>query len=49
MGYIPMADGTPNPRPLTAIELMDRAVQLGLCGIELPLTTRVPSFEGRVD
>jgi sugar phosphate isomerase/epimerase len=48
MGYIPAADGTPNSTPLTALQLMDRAVELGLSGIELPLTTRVPSFEGRI-
>ncbi len=48
MGYIPLADGTPNPAPLTAVELMDRAAELGLAGIEIPLTARVPSFEGRV-
>jgi sugar phosphate isomerase/epimerase len=48
MGYIPLADGTPNPAPLTAAELMDRAAELGLAGIEIPLTARVPSFEGRV-
>jgi sugar phosphate isomerase/epimerase len=48
MGYIPSADGAPNPTPLTALQLMDKAVELGLSGIELPLTTRVPSFEGRV-
>ena len=48
MGYIPLKDGTPNPRPLTTIDLMDRACELGLAGIEVPLTASVPSFEGRV-
>jgi sugar phosphate isomerase/epimerase len=48
MGYIPLKDGSANPSPLGSIELMDRAVALGLSGIEVPLTSRVPSFEGRV-
>ncbi len=48
MGYIPLKDGTPNPCPLDPLELMDRAVALGLSGVEIPLTSRVPSFEGRV-
>jgi sugar phosphate isomerase/epimerase len=48
MGYIPLQDGSANPSPWTAIELMDRAVELGLAGIEIPLTSRVPSFEGRI-
>jgi sugar phosphate isomerase/epimerase len=48
MGYIPLKDGTANPRPLDPIALMDRAAALGLAGIEIPLTGRVPSFEGRM-
>lgn len=48
MGYIPLKDGTANPRPLDPIALMDRAGALGLSGIEIPLTSRVPSFEGCV-
>jgi sugar phosphate isomerase/epimerase len=48
MGYIPLKDGLVNPRPLGPIELMDRASALGLAGVEIPLTSRVPSFEGRV-
>lgn len=48
MGYIPLKDGTANPSPWTATELIDRAAELGLAGIEIPLTSRVPSFEGRI-
>jgi sugar phosphate isomerase/epimerase len=48
MGYIPLKDGTANPSPLGPIELMDRAADLDLIGVEIPLTSRVPSFEGRV-
>jgi 3-oxoisoapionate decarboxylase len=48
MGYIPLKNGSVNPRPWDTIELMDRAATLGLIGIEIPLTNRVPSFEGRV-
>ncbi|MEX2139049.1 MAG: sugar phosphate isomerase/epimerase [Pirellulales bacterium] len=47
MGYIPLQDGSANPSPWTVIELMDQAAELGLSGIEIPLTSRVPSFEGR--
>jgi sugar phosphate isomerase/epimerase len=48
MGYIPIKDGLANPSPWTAVELMDRAAELGLAGIEIPLTASVPSFEGRI-
>jgi len=48
MGYIPLNDGAPNPKPLSPIDLMDRACALGLSGIEIPLTASVPSFEGCV-
>lgn len=48
MGYIPLRDGTPNPRPLSPLELVNLACDLGVSGIELPLLPRVPSFEGRV-
>lgn len=48
LGYIPLASGTPNPQPLHPLELLDRADQLGLGGIEIPLAAKVPSFEGRV-
>jgi sugar phosphate isomerase/epimerase len=48
MGYVPLKDGSGNPSPLDPIALMDRAAALGLAGIEIPLTSRVPSFEGRV-
>jgi sugar phosphate isomerase/epimerase len=48
MGYIPLKDGTANPSPMGAVELARRAAALGLAGIEIPLTSRVPSFEGRV-
>jgi sugar phosphate isomerase/epimerase len=48
MGYIPLKDGAVNSRPLDPMALMDRAAALGLMGIEIPLTGRVPSFEGRI-
>ena len=48
MGYIPLKDGSANPSPWTVSELVDHAAELGLAGIEVPLTSRVPSFEGRI-
>jgi sugar phosphate isomerase/epimerase len=48
MGYIPLKDGTPNPAPWLVSDLIDRAATLGLAGIEIPLTARVPSFDGRI-
>ncbi len=47
MGYITARDGIPNPEPLPAAGLMDLAAELGLTGVEIPLSSRVPSFEGR--
>src|SRR5258708_32707700 len=46
MGYLPTKDGTPNPFPLSAVGLMDAAVELGLEGAELPLAPRFQSFDG---
>ncbi len=48
MGYIPLKDGSANPSPWPVTELIDRAAALDLAGIEIPLTARVPSFEGRI-
>jgi sugar phosphate isomerase/epimerase len=48
MGYIPLKDGSANPSPWTVSELIERAGELRLAGIEIPLTARVPSFEGRI-
>ena len=46
-GYIPLRDGSPNPRPWTPVDLVSAADRLGLSGVEVPLSTRVPSFDGR--
>jgi sugar phosphate isomerase/epimerase len=48
MGYIPLKDGSTNARPLDSLGLLKLAEQLGLAGIEIPLSGRVPSFDGRV-
>ena len=48
LGYILLANGTPNPAPWSLEELANRAVELGLSGIEAPLTNRIPSFDGKV-
>lgn len=37
MGYLPTRDGKPHAKPLTVIELMDAAVEMGLTGVEFPL------------
>jgi len=45
-GYIRLRDGSANPRPWTPVDLVEAADRVGLSGIEVPLSTRVPSFEG---
>src|SRR5690242_1089123 len=47
MGYLPTKAGEAHPAPLGPIGLMDAAQEMGLAGVEIPLTTRVPSFEGK--
>lgn len=42
MGYLPTRDGKPHPRPMTAIDLMDAAVEMNLEGIEFPLPSTDP-------
>lgn len=37
MGYLATQDGRPHPKPLSPIELMDAAVELGLAGVEFPI------------
>ncbi len=46
MGYLPTKDGTFHPTPLGPLVLMDAAVELGLDGVEFPLSTRLQSFDG---
>lgn len=46
MGYIPMQDGQPNPAPMSPLALMDAAKAWGLRGVEIPLLSRIPSFDG---
>ena len=48
MGYIALQDGQPNPAPLSPFALMDSAVYWGVAGVEIPLTSRVPSFDGAI-
>lgn len=47
MGYLPTRSGERYPEPLDPIGFMDAARQMGLAGVEFPLSARVPSFEGR--
>lgn len=47
MGYLPTKDGEFVSAPLNPLRLLETARELGLAGIEIPLTTRVPSFEGK--
>lgn len=47
MGYLKTKSGEAHPDPLGAIGLMEAAVELGLVGVEMPLSTRVPSFDGQ--
>lgn len=46
MGYLKTRDGELCPAPLTPLQLMDTAVELGLSGVEFPLSSLVPSFDG---
>ena len=46
MGYLPTQNGAFCATPLSVLDLMDAAVNLGLAGVEIPLTARVPSFNG---
>lgn len=46
MGYLTVRDGTPCSHPLTATGLMDAAAAMGLNGVELPLGSLVPVFDG---
>ncbi|MCS6777662.1 MAG: sugar phosphate isomerase/epimerase [Chloroherpetonaceae bacterium] len=46
MGYLATRDGTPCSRPLTATDLMDAATAMGLNGVELPLGSLIPAFDG---
>jgi sugar phosphate isomerase/epimerase len=48
MGYLPTKAGEAHPSPLSTIGLMDTARELGLAGVEIPLTRRVPSFDGKL-
>ena len=48
MGYIPTRTGDAHPKPLSVLEFMDLAVDLRLEGVEFPLLSRVPSFDGTV-
>ncbi len=47
MGYLKTKAGESHPDPLGPVGLMDTAVELGLSGVEIPLSTRVPSFDGQ--
>ncbi len=46
MGYLKTKGGVTCGKPLTPVELMDWAVAHQLKGIEIPLTSLVPSFDG---
>jgi sugar phosphate isomerase/epimerase len=46
MGYLPTKSGEPNARPYSLNDFVDSAVDLELSGVEFPLSTRVPVFDG---
>ena len=46
MGYLATADGLKHANPLSVSSLLDLAEAEGLAGIEVPLTSVVPSFDG---
>src|SRR5437016_79137 len=46
MGYLPTKAGEKITDPLTPLGLMDTAKELGLAGVEFPLMSLVPSFDG---
>lgn len=46
MSYLPTQGGAFSATPCSVLDLMDAAVSLGLAGVEIPLTSRVPSFNG---
>ncbi len=48
MGYIPTQDGQPNPSAMSPLALMDAAQKWGLAGVEIPLHSRIPSFDGAI-
>ena len=48
MGYLKTKDGQANDAPLSPLALMDIAVELNLAGVEIPLSSRVPSFDGQI-
>lgn len=46
MGYLPTKSGEKHAAAMSAVDLMDLALSLGLCGVEIPLNAVVPSFDG---
>ena len=46
MGYLPTKSGIKRPVPLSLVDLMDLAQSEGLAGVEFPLLSLVPSFDG---
>ena len=46
MGYLPTRAGEKRTRPFTSLDLMDLAQEEGLAGVEFPLLSLVPSFDG---
>ncbi|HZO87008.1 MAG TPA: sugar phosphate isomerase/epimerase [Chthonomonadaceae bacterium] len=46
MGYLPTRSGERYPEPLTPLGLMGAVRELGLAGVEFPLQSLVPSFDG---
>lgn len=46
MGYLATKAGDKRSNPLSALDLMDLAQSLGLAGVEFPLLSLVPSFDG---
>src|SRR5579862_5474241 len=46
LGYLPTKSGEPNPAPIQGADLVRVAAEWDLAGVELPLETRAPSFDG---
>lgn len=46
MGYLPTRSGEYIRQPITPNGLIERAIQFGLAGVEFPLLSRAPVFDG---
>jgi sugar phosphate isomerase/epimerase len=47
MGYLPTKAGERAARPLTPVNLVEAAAEMGLAGVEVPLSRVTPVFDGK--